>query len=268
MINLEYVGFLPKKTIICKDGYYTAENMKGLVDFYNLANNKGIIKDEKEVAYDVSELTKKINKSNTKGKNQTIYPTKIIEDSNYKDRYFILADKLNRASVLITNPCGNDTCKYYTNYTMEEIKYLLTHTDTNGKNLLEKVKAMSPNKVKKLLPLIDMYDEQLEKQFEEYYRNDRERLRLLGYMNIFTYKQKEKMEEVEEYLKYIVEYLTDTATSEYIWGIASSGQKKLLLSAINNDNDIRYKLIKTIANYTAPSEDKTSPYVLKRFIKK
>lgn len=209
----------------------------------------------------------------TNNKDFNVEPEIYLLEQYYGGKGYDLTkyDKYTAGDVLITNPISywNSTFFDLRNLNLYEIKCLLSYTDAKGDNLLKGVKGIGPDRINKILKLIPLYDEQLLRQYEEYYEE------VYGWVStdfdLFGRNRDEKQLLVEESIKDIVEYLLDNTKEELVWGKLSDSQRMRLSSAIGNRNPIRKNLVRLIANYVTLTELKngiTDTDTLSRFIRR
>lgn len=272
MIKLENVSdwLYTYKPVACKHGIYYADNVQGLKELYK--HDKSATFKGESIAHIIEKTEKEVLKANAKGKQPDIYDVNRHGYENERSRRLLENDKLVDAGVLINNP-GMYDYRSYKGFSIDSVKHMLSHTDSSGRNLLGKFRGVGPAKIEQVIHSLRMYDEQVERQYEEY-DDSRPRFSDFYIKNIFDNNKEAKQEIVEESLPLIVEYLLDTAESELIWGKLSDTHKAKLLTATRKYNDTRERLVGTLANYTTLTElhsiyETYSPeYVLKRFIKK
>ena len=130
--------------------------------------------------------------------------------------------------------------------------------------------GIGPSRIKKILPLITFYDEQVMRQYQEL-DNIHTLMHTFNQTPIFYLNKTAKQAIVEEEINDIIMYLLDNTKEELIWGKLSDNQKKLLETATRNKNITREHLIQIITNYTTLSELEkgiTKTKTLNRFIRK
>jgi len=201
---------------------------------------------------------------NRKGKEAEIYKT-----LGYPEGELYIADKETLvSSLMLWSPTSSRYLNYLSlhNKSIEEVKYLLAHTRSNGDNCLLSYRGVGRDNIGKIVEAISGYEEQVIRQSHETDKRD---------INLFSYNRDEKREIVRQELVQIILYLLDNTSEEFIWGKASDAQKRILRSCVIDSVEkaqiVRSHLEDMIVDYTTLSELEngiTKSKVLNRFIKR
>lgn len=218
----------------------------------------------------LNNVINRMNKANEKG-----LGLEIFMDNNYKEslidrKTLELTDRENMGNVLLyTIPYISSGVKKscVEHLSIEQIKYYLSYVDdVYFRNLFFKNRNFGVVATKRVLEVINFYEEQVLRQAKETDERD---------INLFMLNKTYKDEIIEDEVRYIAEYLVDNALV-CIWGKMTDLQKKKLISCTtssrgkNLKND-RRALVNAISNYTTLNEIKDGVIksrVLDRFIVK
>lgn len=215
-----------------------------------------------------SEVEKEMNLANKRGHQPEMFYTKGYNAENLSQQ-----DLINYGDILLLdNPTYFKTrYKYLKDKSIAQIKTDLAHTAPNGKNYVSSsncgYRNVGPDRIPRLVSLIEMYEEQIERQSRLTSERD---------INLFELHKDRKMDIAEEMYNEIIMYLVCNTNERLVWNALPDAQKKLYLSsAINKkqeDVKTRQRIKEYIANYTTlPELERVADHdlkVLKRFIVK
>ena len=194
----------------------------------------------------------------------------LLVTPGYDDERFLVTDSLVMGDKLLLRcPTNIKGSKFdiLGNYTIEEIKFMMYHTDSKGVNSLIEINRITTNNIEKIFDSIKMYEEQVIRQSKE--ESD------FREGNLFELHKTDKMWIVEDNLEDIILYLIYNTHEELVWGKLDDAKRRLLISSVMSNSKsakvIRSNLINVISNYTTLKELEkgvTKSKVLNRFIKK
>ncbi len=198
---------------------------------------------------------KQFLKSQKKGVVFEAYPVK---------EYWV--DNFIKGNIFISSPFFSKPIFLYADkLSIKKIKYMLSHTDTNGMNLIQSFPYVGPKKTQKILKAMDFYDEQVERQAKYLHSS----LWDLNY-DAFFQDEGKRMRIIMDDYDAILDYLLENAQEEYIWGEATDHQKKMLDES-RKENLTYWNLVSMLVTYTTLEELEqgiTKGDTLKRFIVK
>ena len=232
-----------------------------LKDFYEEAKKKKIREGINNpllfmavVSGEILSVENEIEKSNKKKYEKTIYNTcenEIIYPHTYNQGK---VDKNVLGQDLIYGSITEYSVRKrrIREYTIYELKELLRHCSVYGKNSFQlRFRGFGDIETQKVIDAINFYNEQIERQ--SFYFNPI----LNNEENIFYLHQDIKRELVEEQLKEIVEYLTDTAQI-CIWGEMTDCERRRLADLIYKDTRVndekKQQYINALSNYVTIDE--------------
>ena len=200
------------------------------------------------------------------------FEPKIFLSNNYDgmdvdDKSIRKTEKKTKSSVLAyRNPAiccaGKKGC--ISNLSIHELKHLLSHVSIRTyQNEFLSIYRYSENEAEKIITALNFFEEQIQRQALATGKTD---------TNLFIVDGDEKRAIVEEDIRDIVEYFTDSSDT-YIWGELTLAQKRLLAESVHGKNTnkhqiVRNNMINLITNYTTLSEiqDGVKLRTLDRFV--
>ena len=203
-----------------------------------------------------------INKFNTSGKQIEIYKTK-----GYSNIKLEKMDSQNYIShLLVSSPTTKHPHVWgrLLNKSIETIKKELQLVNTDGQNyILHNYKEFTYNHLILLIEALNMYEEQIERQYELVNNID---------TNLLKVNFLEKKNIVLNHYKDIIDYLVTNNSQSLFWDELTEPQRKLYLSSTKSyGNKVKNKLANYIAHYTTLPEleelDNGNMKVLSRFKK-
>lgn len=200
---------------------------------------------EKEVA---------IERLNIAGVEPKIFLPNDYNGMDIDDKSIKKTENKTKASVLAyRNPaiCNVGKKGRISKLSIHELKHLLSHISfrTYQNEFLSIYRGYSENDAKKIITALNFFEEQIQRQALATGKTD---------TNLFVIDGEEKRAIVEEDIRDIVEYFTDTSDT-YIWGKLTLAQKRLLAESVHGKNTnkhqiVRNNMIDLIANYTTLGE--------------
>ena len=248
--------------LVEKEGAVSVEDVLVLINKYPEYNWSEVIKM-------FGDVKRKIKLANKRGHEPEMFHTKgySVEDLSKQDL-------MNYGDILLLdNPTYFKVrYKYLKDKLISQIKTDLAHTTPNGKNYVSAsnydYRNVGSDRIPSLVSLIEMYEEQIERQ--SHLTSERD-------INLFELHKDRKMDITEAMYNEIIMYLVYNTKERLVWADLSEPQKKLYLSsAINKkqeDLKTRQRIKEYIANYTTlPELERVANHDLKvlkkRFIVK
>lgn len=201
------------------------------------------------------------------------YEPEMFYTKGYVNEDLSQQDLINHGGILLLNNPTYFKTRYIhlKDKSIAQIKTDLAHTKPNGKNYVSasnsEYRKVGPNRLPRLVSLIEMYEEQIERQSQLTSERD---------INLFELHKDIKLDITEEMYNEIIMYLVYNTNERLVWNALPDAQKKLYLSsAINKkqeDIKTRQRIKEYIANYTTlPELERVANHdlkILKRFIVK
>lgn len=246
--ELKFTAPQSKNYIYLKENCWI-DNFQQLKDVYENQNKEGLNIFTDEISSQISKVEKRLEKLAKKGIKPQIYLTKAPSIYNYS---WEIDNLLTGEVLLYGNPLEPSSRRsQLSKYSIYELKYFLSHCDTDGKNLFPRfVRGFGEVELKRLIKSIKFYDLQIERQALE---NDYS----LDHINLFYMNKDLKKEYLQDQIKEIAEYIIDNA-EECIWGVLANNQKKKIVDSILNETndakEIKEKFVDIISNYTTVKE--------------
>lgn len=181
-----------------------------------------------------------------------IFTFSSYQNSNGDIETLKLTDRLNNGNVLLyccPTTRGGTRINQLKLMSIDEIKNLASHlTQYSLDNALCSNNYFGMNTVKRVVNVINFYEEQVLRQAEETKERN---------INLFLLNKEAKDEIVESQFKEIIEYLVDNA-EQCVWGNLPITKKNQLLRSIHPVTtasiEDRRRLVNAISNYTTLSE--------------
>lgn len=204
----------------------------------------------------------KVEKANQLGNEPKIFTFNNYEYLGLDSETLRITDNSNRGGILLCsspiNNSGNTLKNRLNNFTITEIKYLLSHLKENDlKNGLTIIKNLSLMQCPKIVKLVDFYNQQVLRQYFETNQTG---------IDLFGVNREEKREIVIKNLEQIIKYIVDNASDECIWGSLGITQKNRITyvsksTKYSGDTDIiRESLVDIFTKYTTLTELKNGIY--------
>lgn len=221
-------------------------NFQQLEDYINNCTNK---EEKEELSFILKNVEQRKERYNKKGKKFQIYSLPIHEDIK-----LIKNDLINKCSGLIlANPMIERPCEYvdFNKESIDFAKHSISHVNLLGKNAICNIPKMGNSYLDKIYSAIQLYDEQVLRQYKENKDNNEE--------NIFMINQKEKRKIILRQYRGIVNYLLDNSNEHsFVWGNITPSQQILLEQTLKSKRQeaLRRKenLVNIITNYTTLTE--------------
>lgn len=234
--------------------------LKDLLESGKKVNGREFLKEK------LQSVEERMAMDNEKGYEPQIFLTNGY--GNVDAKSILKTEKKNKGGVLVYKSpavCSSGIKTKVSNLTIHNLKHLLSHvTPVKGENaLLSTFRGYGELSVERLINSLNFFEEQITRQAQETIDKD---------LNLFLLNGAEKKAIVEDEIKEIIEYLTDTADI-CVWGKLTPSQKRLLAESVHGATTTKHQTVKNnmidlVTNYTTLSEiqDGVKTKTLDRFI--